>query len=110
MMRVWLRPGVAVCLLLLGGCGGSSSPPAPTSVPTAQILIGPPVDKVAVRTARSFVRAFQRDNRSEMLALMDRRLLRRNRRERVARMLGVPSQPNRVDILRTRTFRTKHGR
>ena len=109
--RMLTRAAVlGVLLLTFTACGGSSSKVKPTARPTAAASRPLPIDRQAVNTALTFLRAFKRGDRLKEIGLESASLHRRNLHEFVAQMLGVQSAPRRVDLVSARTFKTPHGR
>lgn len=103
------RASLLVMALAVSACGQSSAPPTPTPRPRVVTLKTVPLDRRAVAAARAFLRAFKRGDKSTMLRLMSPRLLRRNRHQYVAQMLGAQNAPIGVAIDGAHTYRAKRG-
>lgn len=101
---------VLLATVLLSACGGSSVTGGATPQPThVRHHKAAGADTSAIAVARRFLTAFERGNRAVELSLMSKGLLARNVSVPVAAMLGVQTVPSRIDILRARTFRSRHG-
>ena len=94
---------------LLTGCGGSSASPTATPSPRPTARTAGLKDGRAVATARTFLHAFTRRDKSTMLRLMSTRLRNRNRHEFVADMLHAPTSPRKVTVVRSQTYRARTG-
>jgi len=114
LMRMkWLlvfTPTIVALSVAVSGCGGSSAQPTPVPTRPAVQQVVLRVDRHAVATARTFLRAFKRSDRQTMLRLMSPRLLRLDQHEYISQMLGVQSAPLSIAIDQARTYRSHKGR